>query len=97
MSRRAACWSGGTSRSNIRAAVATVHPWKISEIRTIMNATPKISVRPATPRGPSAADELVGKERMDVEDRINLGRGHIRPAEAERRHAQLHRPGGDGR
>ena len=22
----------------------------------------------------------------------NLGRGHIRPAEAERRHAQLHRP-----
>src|SRR5215469_14710053 len=29
---------------------------------------------------------------MDVEDRIDLGRGHLRPAEAERRHAQLHRP-----
>ena len=29
-------------------------------------------------------DELVGKERMDVEDRINLGCGHIRPAETER-------------
>src|SRR6516165_8386721 len=40
----------------------------------------------------SAADELVGQQRMDVEDRINLGRGHIRPAEAEPRHAQLHRP-----
>ena len=31
-----------------------------------------------TARGGSAANELVGKERMDVEDRINLGRGHIR-------------------
>src|SRR5271156_2668075 len=45
-----------------------------------------------TSRDGSTADELVGKERMDVEDRINLGRGHIRPAEPERRHAQLHRP-----
>jgi hypothetical protein len=45
-----------------------------------------------TARGGSAADNLVGQERMDVEDRINLGRGHVRPAEAERRHAQLHRP-----
>jgi hypothetical protein len=30
-------------------------------------------------------------ERMDVKDGINLGCGHIRPAEAGRRHAQLHR------
>ena len=41
MSRREACWAGGTSRSNIRAAVATVQPWRISDIRTTMNATPK--------------------------------------------------------
>jgi hypothetical protein len=33
--------------------------------------------------------ELVGHERLDVEDSINLGRGHIGPAEAERRHALL--------
>ena len=41
-------------------------------------------------RGP-AVDDLVGQERMDVEYRIDLGRGHLRPAEAERRHALLHR------
>ena len=29
---------------------------------------------------------------MDFKDSINLGRGHIGPAEAERRHALLHRP-----
>ena len=34
----------------------------------------------------------LGQERMDVEDRIDLGRGHVRPAEAERRHPLLHRP-----
>jgi hypothetical protein len=28
---------------------------------------------------------------MDVKDRIDLGSGHVRPAEAERRHAQLYR------
>jgi hypothetical protein len=28
---------------------------------------------------------------MDVKDGVSLGRGHIRPAEAERRHALLHR------
>jgi hypothetical protein len=39
MSGRGACWSGGASRSNIRAAVATVQPWRISDIRTIMNAS----------------------------------------------------------
>jgi len=38
-----------------------------------------------TARGRSAGGrKLVGKERMDVKDRIN---GHIRPAEAERRHS----------
>src|ERR1700730_10187121 len=37
-------------------------------------------------------DELAGHERMYIEDGINLGRGHIRPAEAERRDAPLHRP-----
>src|ERR1700730_17457292 len=45
-----------------------------------------------TARDGSAADELVGHEWMDVKDRIDLGRGHIRPAEAERRHPLLHRP-----
>jgi hypothetical protein len=44
-----------------------------------------------TARGGCAADDLVGEERMDVKDRIDLGRGHVRPAEAERRHAQLYR------
>ena len=39
-----------------------------------------------TARDGSATNELVGKERMDVKDRINLGSGHIRPAEAQRRH-----------
>src|SRR6516165_364291 len=42
-------------------------------------------------RAGSAADDLVGQERMDVEDRIDLGRTHVRPAEAERRHPLLHR------
>jgi hypothetical protein len=41
-----------------------------------------------TARDRSAADELVGKERMDVKDRIYLGYGHIRPAEAERGHSR---------
>src|SRR6202048_2466199 len=45
-----------------------------------------------TARDGSAADELVGHEEMDVKDRIDLGCGHIRPAEAERRHTLLHRP-----
>src|SRR5205823_11217413 len=45
-----------------------------------------------TARTGSAADDLVGQERMNIEDRIDLGRGHVRPAEAERRHALLHRP-----
>src|SRR5438270_7286290 len=44
-----------------------------------------------TARVGSAADDLVSQERMDVEDRIDLGRRHVRPAEAERRHALLHR------
>ena len=44
-----------------------------------------------TARGGCAADDLVGEERMDVKDRIDLGSGHVRPAEAERRHAQLYR------
>src|SRR6202040_1041757 len=39
-----------------------------------------------TARDGSAADELVDHEEMDVKDRIDLGCGHIRPAEAERRH-----------
>src|ERR1700730_12706655 len=43
-------------------------------------------------RAGSAADDLVGQERIDVEDRIDLGRSHVRPAEAERRHPLLHRP-----
>src|SRR5258708_36784447 len=41
MSRREAGWSGGTSKSNIRAAGATVQPWRISDIRTTIKATPK--------------------------------------------------------
>src|SRR5215510_9833879 len=45
-----------------------------------------------TARHGSPADELVSQKRMDFEDGINLGRGHIGPAEAERRHALLHRP-----
>src|ERR1700730_13664483 len=45
-----------------------------------------------TARHGSPADELVSQERMDFEDSINLGRGHIGPAEAERRHALPHRP-----
>src|SRR6202040_3631301 len=45
-----------------------------------------------TARDGSAADELVGHEEVDVKDRIDLGCGHIRPAEAERRHTLLHRP-----
>ena len=45
-----------------------------------------------TARHGCPADELVGQERMDIEDGINLGRGHIRPAAAERRDAPLHRP-----
>jgi hypothetical protein len=44
-----------------------------------------------TARHGSPANELVGQERMDCEDSINLGRGHIGPAEAERHHALLHR------
>src|SRR5437660_11154984 len=44
-----------------------------------------------TARAGSAADDLVGQERMDVEDRIDLGRRYVRPAEAECRHALLHR------
>ena len=31
-----------------------------------------------TARHGCPADELVGQERMDIEDGINLGRGHIR-------------------
>ena len=42
--------------------------------------------------GGSAADDLIGQERMDVENRVDLGRGNLRPTEAERRHPQLHRP-----
>ena len=46
-----------------------------------------------TARHGSPADELVCQKRMDVEDTINLSRGHIGPAEAERRHALLlHHP-----
>ena len=37
-----------------------------------------------TARQGSPADELVGQKRVDFEDSINLGRGHIGPAEAER-------------
>src|SRR5438045_4753331 len=40
----------------------------------------------------SPADDLVGQERMEIEDRVDLRGGHVRPAEAERRDAQLHRP-----
>src|SRR5215471_3997380 len=36
--------------------------------------------------GGSAADDLIGQERMDVEDRIDLGRAHLRSTETERRH-----------
>jgi hypothetical protein len=43
-------------------------------------------------RDGSPADEFVGQEQMDVEDSISLGIAYIRPAEAERRHALLHRP-----
>ena len=39
-----------------------------------------------TARDGSATNELVGEELMDVKDRINLGSGHLRPAEAQRRH-----------
>ena len=31
-----------------------------------------------TARGGCAADDLVGEERMDVKDRIDLGSGHVR-------------------
>jgi Asp-tRNA(Asn)/Glu-tRNA(Gln) amidotransferase A subunit family amidase len=37
-------------------------------------------------RAGSAADDLVGQERMDIEDRLDLGCGYVRPAEAERGH-----------
>src|SRR6266478_9496162 len=49
MSRREAGWGGGTSRSSIRAAVATVHPWTISDVRTVMKATPKKVAASASP------------------------------------------------
>src|SRR5947208_4834783 len=42
------------------------------------------------PAHPASAGRLV--HSMDIEDGINLGRGHIRPAAAERRDAPLHRP-----
>src|SRR5215468_7572569 len=45
-----------------------------------------------TARARPAADDLVGQEWMDDEDRIYLGRGQVRPAEPERRHPLLHRP-----
>src|SRR6185312_10406339 len=38
----------------------------------------------------AAADDLAGEERVDVVDRIDLRRGDIRPAKAERTHAPLH-------
>jgi hypothetical protein len=41
--------------------------------------------------GLTPADEPVGQERMNFEDGINLGRSHIDPAEAKRRHTLLHR------
>src|SRR5215472_5488059 len=60
------------------------------EIETVYRRAREMPGQAARAR--PAADDLVGQERMDVEDRINLGRGHVRPAEAERRHPLLHRP-----
>ena len=70
----------------------------MSGVRQIINsrATPRTSISKSSPctggrakchvKPPDmAADELVGHEEMDVKDRIDLGCGHIRPAEAERR------------
>src|SRR5580692_2149578 len=49
MSRRETSWAGGTSRSSFRAAGATVHPWTISDVRTVMKATPKKVAASASP------------------------------------------------
>src|SRR5882762_10321966 len=49
-------------------------------------------VMPDQPAGHGAArDELVGDDGVDVIDRVDLRRGDIAPAEAERAHAPLHR------
>src|SRR4029077_17434227 len=40
-----------------------------------------------TARTGAAADDFVSQQRMNVEDRIDPGHGHVRPAEAERRPA----------
>src|SRR5271166_163465 len=62
----------------------------ISKSRPCTGGRAKCQVKP--PGAGSAAKDLVGQERMDVEDRIDLGCSHARPAEAERRHPLLHRP-----
>src|SRR3954468_6517043 len=51
----------------------------------------RAGVMPGQPGARRAAtDDLVGEKRVDVEDRIDLRRGDIAPAEAERTHAPLH-------
>jgi hypothetical protein len=60
MSRREACWSGGTSKSNIRAAAATVQPWTISDVRTIMKATSKKTAASGNPASTGIIARKIG-------------------------------------
>ena len=62
----------------------------ISKSRPCTGGRPKCQVKP--PEMAPRADKLVGHKGMDVKVSVSPGRGHIRPAEAERRHALLHRP-----
>ena len=79
----------------------------MSGVRQIINsrATPRASISKSSPctggrakchvKPPEMAPRRTNSlahERMEVKDRIDLGCGHIRPAEAERRHTLLHRP-----
>src|SRR6202048_3627909 len=77
---------GRTSDHQLASDTAYIH-LKIEPLHRRAREMPR-----QTARDGSAADELVGHEEMDVKDRIDLGCGHIRPAEAERRHTLLHRP-----
>jgi len=77
---------GGTSDHQLASDTAYVH-LEFEPLHRRAREMPR-----QTARDSSAADELVGHERMDVKDRIDLGCGHIRPAEAERRHTLFHRP-----
>src|SRR5467141_138768 len=53
---------------------------QLNQARLVSTDRSKCQKQSLEPRGGCPADDLVGEERMDVKDRIDLGRGHVRPA-----------------